>query len=369
MRLLDRYLLRELLIPLISCLGGFTIFWVAFDLFSSLGDFQERKLKGLDVLQYYLVAAPEFFVFVLPIALLLALLYTLTNLSRHHEMVAMRAAGQSLWRLSMPYLAVGLLISLASFAINELWAPRSADAAERILNRNKPAALRANQVANWGFDNTAAGRHWSMLLYDFGTGVMRKPEVFWTNSDGAQLWLRAESARYTNHCWDFFSVSEYRVVDSFPTPVLRTNELVMTNFRETPEEIRSEYRIRSSIALPSNKRAKKADIPISEILSYRRLHPKPEDRPWLDTKLQGRLAAPWTCLVVVLIAIPFGAGTGRRNVFLGVAGSIFICFGFFILQQLGLALGSGGYVPGWVGAWFPNLSVGLAGIWLTSRVR
>jgi lipopolysaccharide export LptBFGC system permease protein LptF len=35
MRLLDRYLLRELLIPLGYCFGGFLVFWLAFDLFSS----------------------------------------------------------------------------------------------------------------------------------------------------------------------------------------------------------------------------------------------------------------------------------------------------------------------------------------------
>ena len=32
MRLLDRYLLRELLVPFGYCLGGFLIFWTAFDI-------------------------------------------------------------------------------------------------------------------------------------------------------------------------------------------------------------------------------------------------------------------------------------------------------------------------------------------------
>ncbi len=87
-----------------------------------------------------------------------------------------------------------------------------------------------------------------------------------------------------------------------------------------------------------------------------RLHPQlaPADYTWLHTKLHGRLAAPWTCLVVVVIAIPFGAASGRRNVFFGVAGSVFICFAYFILLQLGLALGTGGYLPPWVAAWFPT---------------
>ena len=52
MRLLDRYLLRELLIPLGYCLGGFLVFWIAFDLFSDLGAFQQEKLKPLEIGEY-----------------------------------------------------------------------------------------------------------------------------------------------------------------------------------------------------------------------------------------------------------------------------------------------------------------------------
>jgi lipopolysaccharide export system permease protein len=89
----------------------------------------------------------------------------------------------------------------------------------------------------------------------------------------------------------------------------------------------------------------------------------------LDTKLHGRLAAPWTCLVVVLIALPFGAMPGRRNVFVGVASSIVICFAYFVLMQLGVAFGAGAYLPPWVAAWAPNVLFAVTGIVLTFRIR
>ena len=72
---------------------------------------------------------------------------------------------------------------------------------------------------------------------------------------------------------------------------------------------------------------------------------------------------------MVLIAIPFGAPSGRRNVFVGVATSIFICFAYFVLQRFGMALGTGGYLPPLVATWLPNGLFGGAGIWLTTRVR
>src|SRR5207237_2340335 len=73
MRLLDRYLLRELLIPFVYCMGGILIFWISADLFSELNEFQRNHLKGLEVVQYYVVLLPEMLVFpLLPIVLLLA---------------------------------------------------------------------------------------------------------------------------------------------------------------------------------------------------------------------------------------------------------------------------------------------------------
>jgi lipopolysaccharide export system permease protein len=87
------------------------------------------------------------------------------------------------------------------------------------------------------------------------------------------------------------------------------------------------------------------------------------------TQLQGRLAAPFTCLAVVLIALPFGARAGRHNVFVGVASSIFICFGYFIMQRISFALGVGRYLPPMWAAWLPNIVCGGTGLVLLMRAR
>jgi lipopolysaccharide export LptBFGC system permease protein LptF len=70
-----------------------------------------------------------------------------------------------------------------------------------------------------------------------------------------------------------------------------------------------------------------------------------------------------------LIAIPFGASSGRRNVFAGVASSIVICFCYFVLLRVGLALGTGGYLPAWLAGWGPNLLFAAGGVWLSLRGR
>jgi lipopolysaccharide export system permease protein len=374
MRLLDRYLLRELLIPLGFCLCGFLIFWIAFDLFSELGKYQENNLQFLDVAEYYLVKVPEFLVTVVPVALLLALLYTLTNHARYHELTAMRAAGVSLGRICLPYLTIGLLLSLGLFALNELWVPNSSDKAELIMKRRavkKAGAPDKDVQQNLGFQNARDGRFWVIESYNVKTHVMLGPSVNWNLPDGSGRWLVAKRGEYTNDVWTFFdNVQEYTNapgVSSY-TLVMQTNVMAMPEFSETPAQIKREIKIANRLSVRA---AHSAEIPVLEILDYLDLHRNlsPRNNWWLFTQLHGRLALPWTCLVVVLVAIPFGAASGRRNVFVGVASSIFICFAYFILMRLGLALGTGGYVPAWIAAWLPNLSFGIAAAWMISRVR
>jgi lipopolysaccharide export system permease protein len=374
MRLLDRYLLRELLVPLGYCLGGFLLFWTVFDLFNSLGDLQEKRMLWQDIALYYLVRTPEVLVLILPIALLLALLYSLTTHARHHEITAMRAAGISLWRIAQPYFLVGFASSLLLLALNELAVPDSSDLAEKISKRRiavQTGALRPGQVGNLTFNNSRDRRIWRIGMYDSNAEIMIDPRVVWVLPDSSVRWLDADRAERLAGVWVFLNAREYREepkANSMPLPILQTNRLALPEFTETPEQIKSEIKLSRSISLRPGVRVEMA---IRELLNYLRLHPdpKPKERDWLYTQLHGRLAAPWTCLVVVLIAIPFGAASGRRNVFFGVAGSIFICFAFFVLQKVGLAMGSGGFLPPWIGAWLPNLFFSVTGAWLTARVR
>ncbi|HZT23285.1 MAG TPA: LptF/LptG family permease [Verrucomicrobiae bacterium] len=372
MRLLDRYVLRELLTPLGYALGGFLVFWISWDLFNELQEMQERKLHLPDVLEYVAAMTPEFLATILPIALLLALLFALTHHARHQELTAMRAAGVSLWRICAPYFLVGLVAGAAVFTLNEYVVPRSTDWAREILQRyvQKPDDFSMRRQFH-GFVNVPARRVWKFDEFRPAAAELIAPEVIQTLPDGSQWVLRAARAVWTNGQWTFYHAQEFvQANERSPfVPRPETNVLTLPAFRETPRQITVEMKISAYESLGKHK----ADISIADILSHLQFTGDGAgargDSGWLLTELHTRLAAPWTCLVVVLMAIPFGAASGRRNLFAGVAGSLFICFAFFVVQKVAYALGAGGHLPGWLAAWLPNLIFGLAGLWLTARVR
>jgi lipopolysaccharide export system permease protein len=139
-----------------------------------------------------------------------------------------------------------------------------------------------------------------------------------------------------------------------------------SDWAETPALIKSE------IKLTNRKQAlKNPQLSIEDLLNYLELHPRLDKATsaLVKTQLHERIAAPLTCFVVVLIALPFGALSGRRNVYVGVASSISICFAYFILSKVAIALGTGGYVAPWIAAWLPNFLFAVAAIALTLRVR
>jgi lipopolysaccharide export system permease protein len=370
MRLLDRYLFRELLAPWAVCLIGIQAFVAVFTVFSDAQKIQDAKLHFGDTIEYAAASAMDFIPIVLPISLLLALLITLTHYARHNEITAMRAAGVSLWRICAPYFAVGLAGSAALFALNESLVPRGADRADRILHRYVPNPDdTATQKEQTSYFNARANRLWKFTAFHPKTAEMISPKVSWTLPDGKWLQVQAERAVFTSGVWIFYNAasSAQLTVNGPLMPMLATNVLAMPEFKETPRDMERDIRFSKYERLNS----RKLNIPLAELWAYLQAHPElPPDKASLwRTKFDGRLAAPWTCLVVVLIAIPFGAASGRRNLFFGVAGSIFICFGFFVIQQVSLAMGSGGHWPPWLAAWLPNLVFAGIGLLLTARVR
>jgi lipopolysaccharide export system permease protein len=371
MRLLDRYLFRELLAPLFFCLIGIQSLVIFFTVLGDESRIQEAKLHFGETMAYAAATSMQLMPLVLPVCLLLALLMALTQHARYNEITAMRAAGISLWRICIPYFIVGLIASAVVFALNESIVPRCANFSARLMTRYlQPGKNTKDHVTNLGFTNERGHRTWVIRDYRISTGAMTSPQVDWILPDGSRHRLYADRAVRTNDVWTFYNAEELSQADpaSLFVPMLKTNELAMPEFDETPREINGEIQIGTYLGFAG---LRDANIPLKDVFAYLKWHPNmsPGDKSRLLTELHERIATPFTCLVVALIAIPFGAAPGRRNLFFGVAGSIFIFFAYYVLQRVSLAYGSSGALPAWLAAWLPNLFFAVLGLILTLRIR
>ena len=91
MKIIDRYITREFLLPFFFCLVVFTTLYIVIDLFSRLEDITQRHIEISILLQYYLAFLPIIFVRTAPVAVLLSTLYVLGDLTKYNEITAFKA--------------------------------------------------------------------------------------------------------------------------------------------------------------------------------------------------------------------------------------------------------------------------------------
>src|SRR5256886_16100767 len=113
--------------------------------------------------------------------------------------------------------------------------------------------------------------------------------------------------------------------------------LVVRHWSEPP------YRLRSA-----NMRADFMTLrELRDYLSFNSDFPQTLLAPF-RTHYHYRIALPWTCLVVALIAAPLGVGFSRRGVLASVASAILLVFALNFSTHFSLALREGDRIPAWI---------------------
>ena len=94
LKILDRYLIRQFFQTILFGLLAFVFVFVIIDMMENLDDFIDQNVRGPIILQYYIVFIPEIIRLMLPVAVLLAALFTVGKLSNLNELTAMKSSGE-----------------------------------------------------------------------------------------------------------------------------------------------------------------------------------------------------------------------------------------------------------------------------------
>lgn len=359
---LGRYTLRTFLAPLVFCFIAFTSLWLIMDLLDNLKDFQEAETALGQVFLFYLGVLPFIYVSVMPPALLLAVLYTLTRMSRANEIVAMLGTGRSVVQILQPIFIVAAAVATMSFAANYYWAPRAEGNKEAVVRglagKQKDSIMQASVM----YRDPLTQRVWFVSSFPFSLrdGRLRGVQVREQDATG-QLTrvIHADSAMWwPGGVWRFFDGKEVLYnggtaasVKTFPKGESGRNSIDVRSYEETPWSMVS-YALKPDF------------MGVPEIVSYLKAHPKDsaEKLAPFRAHYHERYAMPWQSFALVLVAAPLGIAYSRRGSVGGIAGSIFIFFGLLFLDNLCLNLGKGSHLPAWFSPWIPHLIFGTLGL-------
>jgi lipopolysaccharide export system permease protein len=351
MRLLDRYVLRHFLQAYFYCIASFISIWFIFDVSDNISTFLDERVSRSLIAKYYLTQVPQILVILLPVALLLALLFCLGRMSRSNEIVSMLTAGVSLPRLVSPLLLVGLLTTAVSTALNYSLAPHADYARKKLLEDPRRQQSQFAQI----FRNRTDNRTWFIQQSKPGENLFITVHIVQQDAnDNIVTNYIATSAVYhpDTGAWELqqLKVVQYDEAGNITkSEVLAT--LVIDDWSETP------FRLSSA-----NVRAEYLSVPeLRDYLTFNSDFPPTLLAPFA-THLQYRIALPWTCLVIALIATSLGIGYSRRGILSSVAAAIIIVFSMNFVTHLFLALGEGARIPDWAAAWTPNVLFGTLGL-------
>jgi lipopolysaccharide export system permease protein len=358
MTLLDRYLLNKFLVPFFYAATGFISVWLVWDLSVNLPDFLSGHAGIGLILRFYLLQIPSVIVLCVPVALLLALLYTLTQMSRRNEIISMLCAGRSLYRIFVPLVAVGLIATGVLSLLNHRLAPQAGAVRDELKEEIRSGRKKeTGYIAKHLFRNREDRRLWFFSHLNRDSNAAYRVEIIEQNESGVvtEKWYSLRTSYIPETATWILEQARHVTVDESGNMVTSESSprLEIRGWNETPWKIASSSMNSEFLGLPE----------LSDYLRYNAEFPHTRLAPYV-THWNYRWALPWVCLVVIFIAGPMGVVSGRRGIMGGVAGAIGLFAGLIFSSSLFIALGKGDRIPGWAAAWGPIIIFLGIGLWL-----
>jgi len=357
LKIVDKYLLREMAFPFALALVGFIIF-IMLNLILQLGDFLLDKSIGLwTVLKILFYKLPDLLILAIPVATLFAIFLTLGRLSHDREIIALQAGGFSLKRIVVPILIFGLLLSLLDLFLNEVLTPwgnqKYYTLIRQMILKNAAPQIKDNAFFKDAEDRFFYVRHYDrennrlsgVLIYDMSGGLFVEDEA-----GQYPKVITAEEASWQGDVWElrdgaihiYDDQGDLKYKARFEKLSIRVGSDLQNLFLEqrTPYEMSSrELRRRIQILRASGLSAD------SLIVEY-----------------HAKLAIPMAGFVFALFGAPLSLLFGHRSRAAGIVLSVFLVGlfqGTFLWME---ALGKRGILPPAASVWIPHILFGGLGL-------
>lgn len=379
---IDRYILRQFILTFLFGILAFVVIFVAVNLMENLDEFFDRNLPVTLIVQYYLYYVPEIVHLVVPIAILLASLFTIGRLDQTSELTAIRAAGRSMRRVALPLLIVGLMVSLTMVYFNGWVVPKTNRLQfgidRKYLGRNLTGGqsnvyLRISPSVNLRMEyfdpNTGQANLVSIERFDTAAPIVL-PMV--PSRDGAPTppgdtvrtiriteRIDANSMRYdsTRKIWIMHNGIARNFQDQNRIAATRFDNRDIGFLPVTPGELELSQQNIKEMNL-----AEMRDRIEQERLSGRDVNP-------LLVEYYSQFSFPFSALIVVFFGIPFTSAQRKGGAAVQIAITALVSAIYLVFTEVSKTFSYGGAVPPMLTAWMANIFFLSAGLFNLFRIE
>ena len=352
MKLLDKYILKQVITMFIMGVLVFTSIIFASDTFITL--IKQISKYGIPFKIAFLIIIlhlPSVFVMTIPMGVLLSTVMTLNGLSLSSEITVMRACGIGLNRIAKPIFIFAIVMSLVSFFINETVVPimtkQSTDLALYAFGqKNIPEGKE-----NFTFKEVKSGGNLKRLFYvgDCTDGTLHNITVLDASKEGTIQILQAREGKTSPMGWNFQHGAIYTITDNGRT-------LDTTLFNDS----NIMFGMDLSKEMEKNQANERNFIQLAKFITK-------ENCPELRIDLYDKIALPLTTIVLVLIGVPLAITPPRVRYNRGFLFSILIIFAYYLIRALSISFGEAGTLIPALAAFMPNIILTIIGIGLYYR--
>ena len=363
-RLLDAYVVREFLNIFFLVLIGFVLLMLVFTFFDLMGHILHNHINLITVGDYLVNLTPSMIYQLTPLAVLIAVLVTFGVLNRNSEIVAMKAAGISLYRLVIPIVTIAGILAVCLFLFDQYYLPQANRRQEALRNiiKGNPAQTYLHPEQQWIFGEPNPGEPGRIFYYQYFDPIHNEfanLSIFEFNPATFHLTRRIFATRVY---WDSDSGS-WRFQNGWVSQFQGANVTGFHQFRRaTFSEIHEQPGYFKKEALQSQ------EMNFGQLEAY--IHDLSQsgfDTMQLRVALWQKLAYPLIAVIMAMLAIPFALSMGRRGSLTAIAVAVAVALTYFVVNSLFTAMGNVDYLPAVLAAWFSDVLFGLVGGYLLLR--
>lgn len=366
MRILHRYIFKEILYYFCVLLAVFSLIVLAKEAFEARDKFLDEDPLVTDIIQFVVLSIPVQIVDAIPLITMFAVLFAIGMMARHREILAMVSMGVSFGQIAVPVAVFGLGVTVASWWFSEYLAPRAQARARflyevRIKGENQFAFIGNDEI----FRKGEGDRFYIMANFDPVDKVMTRPIILDRNADGSGLSRRIEAERARlivtddgEHFWEFEETERWK---------FKEDGSVEYEKFDVPWRIEMEEKLDSFLS--REKRVE--EMSAAEIIEYRDILERQGSHTQLAvyrTALQGKFALPLACLLLGMIGFAISSDLQVRRFILAFSLGLAIAVSYYVLREGMMGLGRRGFTPAIVAAWGPVLIYALVVVGLMRRL-
>jgi len=353
MRILDRYLFKEMLVTWLAVLIVLLVIMVGNVLARSLSRVSDGAIAGELLLVFVGVKSIGLLVTLIPLALYLGVLLAHGRFYRDNEMAVMQACGFGWLDLLRPTALVGV-VAVVIIALLTVFAAPWAARYEQTLKQQMRERSAVSLLTPGRFIESSDGD----LVFFVREAVPRDDSfrgVFLhrrSESDEPPRVDTAQSARYRR---DPRSGDEYIVLENGQTSIGQPGEAGWTTTDFARQGVLRPY---EDVEAP---RLRTKAKPLSQLIGSK----APEDR----AELQWRISLPLGALLLAMLAVPLSHTSPREGRFGKIGLAILVYIPFANLLSLARKWIASGAMPAWIGLWPVHIAMlSLIALLLARRV-